>query len=54
MSVVSEVDGHTTGGVDVGLDISCSKGTYIRSLGCDLAESIGSVGAFICAAPTVE
>ena len=36
--------GHATGGVDVGLDISCSKGTYIRSLGCDLAESIGSVG----------
>ena len=28
LSVVSEVDGHTTGGVDVGLDISCSKGTY--------------------------
>lgn len=26
------------------LDIECSKGTYIRSLGCDLAESAGTVG----------
>ena len=29
---------------EVGLDVYCSKGTYVRSLGCDLAESIGTVG----------
>ena len=44
LSMVSEVDGQSVAGVDVGLDIQCSKGTYIRSLGCDLAESIGNVG----------
>ena len=27
-----------------GLDVLCTKGTYVRTLGCDIAEAIGTVG----------
>ena len=29
---------------EVGLDVLCAKGTYIRTLGCDIASVIGTVG----------
>lgn len=29
---------------EVGLDVLCAKGTYVRTLGCDIAEAIGTVG----------
>ena len=44
LSLLSEVDGYTPSTAEIGLDIHCSKGTYIRSLGCDIAESIGTAG----------
>ena len=42
--MVSEVAGHVPGTSEIGLDIQCSKGTYVRSLGCDIGEVVGTVG----------
>lgn len=44
LSMVNEVAGYVPGTSEVGLAIQCSKGTYIRSLGCDISEAIGTVG----------
>lgn len=44
LSLLDEVTGYGTTASEVGLNVQCSKGTYIRSLGCDIAESIGTVG----------
>ena len=40
-----EVDGHAV--CDVTLDIRCSKGTYIRSIGRDLGEALGVGGTLV-------
>ena len=44
LSILNEVAGNSVVDSTIGLNIQCSKGTYIRSIGCDLAESIGTVG----------
>lgn len=44
LSMIDALDGVQPTKTQVALDIQCSKGTYIRSLGCDLANSIGTVG----------
>ncbi len=44
IQTISEVDGHQPSAQQVALDVRCSKGTYIRSLGCDIAQTLGTVG----------
>ena len=44
LATLGEVSETSVSEPDVGLDVHCSKGTYIRSLACDLAETIGTVG----------
>lgn len=44
LKLMTDFDGKHLHSNQVALDICCSKGTYIRSLGCDLSENIGTVG----------
>ena len=44
LTMLNVLDGVQPTKSQVALDIQCSKGTYIRSLGCDLAKSVGTVG----------
>lgn len=44
LQTISEVDGHQSSPDQIALDVHCSKGTYIRSLGCDIAEALGTIG----------
>ena len=44
LSMMDALDGVQPTKTQVALDIQCSKGTYIRSLGCDLANAVGTVG----------
>ena len=44
LTTLDDVSGTSVSEPEVGLDVHCSKGTYSRSLACDLAESIGTVG----------
>ncbi len=39
-----QLDDVASSDKQIALDILCSKGTYIRSLGCDIAEVAGTVG----------
>ena len=44
LDVMADFNGVPVHTNQVALDLCCSKGTYVRSLGCDLAEAIGTVG----------
>lgn len=44
LSVLSDLEIGSIKPEQIALDMTCSKGTYVRSLGCDLAASIGTVG----------
>ncbi len=44
LGLISEVHGVVPTAEQVAIDVLCSKGTYVRSLGCDIAEAVGTIG----------
>ena len=54
LATLGDVSETSVSESDVGIDVHCSKGTYIRSLACDLAENDWYGRTFVCTAKVIQ